>query len=368
MPERRSQSLLSSLLVGVGILLALTTVAVILEYDGPYQGWVGRLRARLSPPPAPSQPPAATAADSVSSPPPPVPALSPAPVATLAPAPPDKPASQAQPPSLDTLPPEPGTDEEAAPVLEQSDLEKRYDEAYNRILASLPQPKEGDRFRLTLIRGDQVRGTIEKLEPGRVTMRLEHGTMTYPVHVISPPDVLKLFPTIAARYQALAELRGEDKPLPDPEAVQPVGPATAALPPPPETATAPVPVEPTGPFQYDPTPGPTPEELKPTLAAFGEWLKNQHRRVGGRIADTIYARRQAGRAILYLRMDPLFLDQDYSIRYQTAEGMQIFWGLRCESNGVARANRAHVVLLDQSNRIVGGSRLDDPAVIWLRDK
>jgi len=50
MPEPRSQSLLSSLLVAVGLLLALTAVAVILEYDGPCRGWVGRPRARWSPP------------------------------------------------------------------------------------------------------------------------------------------------------------------------------------------------------------------------------------------------------------------------------------------------------------------------------
>ncbi len=365
MPERRSHSPLSSLLVGVGVLLALTTVAVILEYDGPYRGWASRLRARFSPPPAPAQAPVAV--DPVPSPPSPIPVLSPAPVAALAPAPADEPVATTQPPAPDPLPLESETIAEAAPVLEQSDLEKRYDEAYNRILAGLPQPKAGDRFCLTLVRGGQIRGTIAKLEPGRVTMRLEHGTMAYPVHLISPPDVLKLFPTIAARYQALAELQAADKPEP---AVAPA--AGAAEPPPatqpPETAMVAPAAELTGPFQYDPTPGPTPEALKPTLAAFGEWLKNQHRRVGGRIADTIYGRLQAGRAVLYLRMDPVFLDQDYSVRYQTAEGMQIFWGLRCESNGVARANRAHVVLLDQSNRIVGGSRLDDPAVIWLRDK
>lgn len=362
MPESRSQSLLSSLLVAAGLLLALTTVAVILEYDGPYRGWVGRLRARRSPPQQQEQ-----------ALPPPIPATE-TPVAVPVPAD-ESPAPAAPSPAAQTSPsPSPAapanaeaeTDEGENTPFVQSDLEKQYEESYERILAGLPQPQVGDRCRLTLLQGEQVRGTIEKLEPGRVTLRLEHGTMIYPVHLIDPRDVLKLFPTIAARYQALDELRRLGQPEPTAEPVLPPGPTAAA--PPTEVTFEPPPAEPSGPFQYDPRPGPTPTELKPTLLAFGEWLKTQHRRAGGRIADTIYARLQAGRAVLYLRMDPLFLAQDYSIRYQTAEGMQIFWGLRCEANGVARADRAHVVLLDQSNRVVGGSRLNDPAVIWLSDK
>ena len=191
MPEPRSQSLLSSLLVAAGLLLALTTVAVILEYDGPYRGWVGRLRASQAAPRQPEQPvPAASAPET------PLPAAaahppSASPVAiTLAPSPSPSPSPGA----------EPATDEGESAPFEQSDLEKQYEESYERILAGLPQPQVGERCRLTLLRGEQVRGTIEKLEPGRVTLRLEHGTMAYPVHLIDPRDVLKLFPTTGRRH------------------------------------------------------------------------------------------------------------------------------------------------------------------------
>ncbi|MDX9978962.1 MAG: hypothetical protein RBU25_02835 [Lentisphaeria bacterium] len=357
MPRPPRQSHHSPFLFALGLLLVLVTLAVILEFDGPCKGWFGRLRGRLQPVPAAPAQPAAT------QPPPAVPAPTP-----------PAPSAATVPPS-----PEPEAEEPAPPA--RSELEERYEAIYRRILAELPQPKVGDPCQLTLLQGEQVQGTIAKLEAGRITLRMEYGTMTYPVHVIEPRDTLRLFPTIAARYRALAELRQQDQP-PSPALPAPVTAIFLAAPPAsattPTAATTPLPAPPVAPppptesrtqvFRYDPTPGPTPEELKPTLAAFGDWLKSQHRRVGGRIADRIFARQQAGRAVLYLQLDPLFLSQDYSIRFQTAEGIQIFWGLRCESSGVARADRAHVVLLDQAGKIVGGSRLEDPAVIWLSEK
>jgi hypothetical protein len=247
------------------------------------------------------------------------------------------------------------------------DLETRYSELYQRFLAELPRPRIGRTYELRTRRGESIRGKLEKLEPGLVTLRLKHGTMAYPVHVLAREDVLKLFPEIAARSQALLALqKGEEPKQPD------AAPAQAAIvAPSPIAAPAPVGATPSGTpgeLRYDPTPGPTPEELKPTLLAFGDWLKTQHRRVGGRIADKIFARRQGGCAVLYLRMDPTFLAQEYGTRYQIAEGMQTFWGLRCESNSVASVAQAHVVLLDQSGRIVGGSRPYAASEIWLSNR
>jgi hypothetical protein len=365
MPSPSRQSTHSPLVIVFALVMVVATLAVILEFDGPFKGWAGRLRERLHPSPPPASQP------SVSPP-------SAAPTATHRPQPAAAPPTSPAPVETAIVVPEPT--EEEAPAPEKSDLEKRYDEIYQRILAELPQPRIGDPCQLRLVQGGVVQGTIEKLEPGRITLRVQYGTMAYPVHVIDPRDALRLFPTIAARYRALAELRRQSQDQStQPEEPAPTAP-TAPRPPPTTTAAAaPQPLPPApqtttpvtsrlGTFQYDPTPGPTPEELKPTLAAFGDWLKSQHRRIGGRIADRIFARQQAGRAVLYLQLDPLFLDQDYSVRFQTAEGIQIFWGLRCESSGVARSDRAHVVLLDQAGNIVGGSRLEDPAVIWLSEK
>lgn len=358
MPKSPRPSPRFPFLLALGLLMVLVTLAVILEFDGPCKGWFGRLRERLQPAPAaPTQPAATTTPPAVlPSPPPP-------PVATVASS------------------PEPEAAEPAPPA--RSELEERYEAIFRRILAELPQPNVGDACEFTLLQGERVQGTIAKLEAGRITLRMEYGTMTYPVHVIEPRDTLRLFPTIAARYRALAELRQQNQP---PQSAPPAPVTAISLAPPtvsattPTALTTPVPPPPAAPpppaptvsrtqvFRYDPTPGPTPEELKPTLAAFGDWLVSQHRRVGGRIADRIFARQQADRAVLYLQLDPLFLSQDYSIRFQTAEGIQLFWGLRCESSGVARSDHAHVVLLDQAGNIVGGSRLEDPAVIWLSEK
>lgn len=152
-----------------------------------------------------------------------------------------------------------------------------------------------------------------------------------------------------------------------PKTEEPLPPEIEAPAPPPLPPPLPVAVPQPGPFRYDPAPTPTPEELKPVLAAFGDWLKTQHQRMGGRIADRLFARQQNDRAVLYLRLDPLFIRQENHFRRQTAEGLQQFWGLRCASSGVARADHAHVVLIDQTGKIVGGSRLDDAETIWLHD-
>ena len=340
-----------ALLIAACVVVALTAVGVILECRGPFRGWLGRLRGTLAGTGEPSSPVAAPG--------------EPTPVAAgAAPVPASPVASAASVPaaaeaSVSVSPP-------------PSALHSRYAELYAERLAKLRQPEIGAACRLALLSGEKVRGRLAKLEPGRVTLLLEHGTQSFMVHTISRKDVLKLFPAFVARNQAMAALRREMA-----ARNAPAGPASQA--PVAEVPDASLPERQVDPPQeadvsandlrsYDPTPGPTPERLKPTLAAFGDWLKTQHRRVGGRIADKIYARRQAGRTVLYLRMDPMFMAQDYGTRYQIAEGMQIFWALRCQGNGVAGMARAHVVLLDQRNRIVGGSRLNDPTDIWLQGK
>jgi hypothetical protein len=114
-------------------------------------------------------------------------------------------------------------------------------------------------------------------------------------------------------------------------------------------------------------PAPTPEGIRPALAAFGEWLKVQHRRVGGRIATRIYAKDSKGNAVLYLVMDPSFLAQDYDVRHRTAVGIQQFWAFRCQGMGVSDLSAAHLVMVNVQGRIVGGSRPEDPADIWVTE-
>jgi len=345
-PVRRNHALL----IAACVVVAFASVGVILECRGPFRGWLGRLRAELARTGEPSSPvvapgdPASVAAGTGS-----VPAGPASPVVSV-----------------------PAAESDASALPPPSGLHSRYAELYAERLAELPQPVIGAACRLALLSGGKVRGRLAKLEPGRVTLQLEHGTQSFMAHRISRKDVLRLFPAIVARSQAMAALRREVAarnvpPGPDsPAAVAEVLDARLSE----RQVDLPQEADVSADDRrgYDPTPGPTPEALKPTLAAFRDWLKTQHRRVGGRIADKIHARRQAGRTVLYLRMDPMFMAQDYGTRYQIAEGMQIFWALRCQGNGVAGMGRAHVVLLDQRNRIVGGSRFNDPTDIWLQGK
>jgi hypothetical protein len=327
------------------ILICLATMgaalAVILDRNGPYSGWIANLRQRMVP-----------RANGAPSEPHPVPETPMTPATPPPPAQPPTPAGElGRPVPAEPLPEPPP----------RSSLERHYDELYQRFLADLPKPRLGRTYELKTRRGERIRGKLEKLEPGLVTLRLKHGTMAYPVHILAREDVLRLFPEIAARSRALAAVQEGD--ATEKPAGRPLPAGTESLPPSAPSGSAP-PSQPC----YDPTPGPTPEELKPTLLAFGDWLKTQHRRVGGRIADRIFARLQADSAVLYLRMDPMFLAQDYGTRYQIAESVQTFWGLRCESNSVAKVSHAHVVLLDQSGQIIGGSRPYAAAEIWLSNK
>ncbi|MCK5806354.1 MAG: hypothetical protein KAI66_26215, partial [Lentisphaeria bacterium] len=105
----------------------------------------------------------------------------------------------------------------------------------------------------------------------------------------------------------------------------------------------------------------------PALQAFGKWLEMQHRRVGGRIATRISARRQKGNAVLYLVMDPAFLEQDYDLRHRMAVGIQQIWAFRCQGMGLADLSSAHLVMVGTKERIVGGSRPDDASDIWVAE-
>ena len=119
--------------------------------------------------------------------------------------------------------------------------------------------------------------------------------------------------------------------------------------------------------KYDVRRAPTPAGIKPVLRAFAEWLKTQHRRVGGRIGIRLYAKEQSGNVVLYLVMDPTFLAQDYDLRHRMAVGIQQFWAFRCQGMGVADLNSAHLVLVSPEGRVVGGSRPDDPADVWVAE-
>jgi hypothetical protein len=281
---------------------------------------------------------------------------------------------------------------------EKTALEKEYDEIYARHIGRFTRPALGQKVEVKFWDGNTLEGKLIGLTSASATLEIQYGTITCPVQRVHPSMYPVLFPEQAARQVALQELSQRHAP-PQPVAAavaptvavaepdggrppapvgEPAGPVAdpgdpgetvAGGPGEPEPDPAPARVTAAAAIRYDPAPAKTPEPLRAAITAFGQWLNVQHRRVGGRIGQRIYAKQQGHAAVLYMVVDPSFTEQTYDIRYQIAEGIWQFWGLRCETAGNVRDPRdAHLVMIDDKGRILGGSTPDDGARIWVERK
>jgi hypothetical protein len=199
-------------------------------------------------------------------------------------------------------------------------------------------------------------------------MMLEYGTMAYAINQITRKTVNQLFPERAAKLMAMKELRRRHQPqAPAPERRASKADARPGTGAPGQVAAddEDVAYNPATPVKYDPTPAPTPERLTGVVKEFGGWMTYQHRRVGGKIADKVYAKQQGLASVMYLVVNPLFLKQSYDLRFQLAEGLQKFWAFRCEGAGICGVPDAHLVLLDPNGRMIGGSTPDDSSDVWV---
>ena len=273
---------------------------------------------------------------------------------------------------------------------ERQGLETYFEERLRKRLAQAPKPQMGRLYHVSLRAGGEIVGRLEKLADGRITLRTQHGTLVMPIHRVSRHDTVALFPHEAARQMAMRDVQkhvnrlieakieaaekaaaAAEKPV---SALAGLEPAAAATADEGEDQAEPVESPPVlrvaarvGKPTYDVRRAPTPEEIKPALRAFAEWLKTQHRRVGGRIGTRLYAKKQSGNVVLYLVMDPTFLAQEYDLRHRMAVGIQQFWAFRCQGMGVADLSSAHLVMVSPKGRVVGGSRPDDPADVWVAE-
>lgn len=118
---------------------------------------------------------------------------------------------------------------------------------------------------------------------------------------------------------------------------------------------------------YDFTPAPTPVVAKSVLKEFASWLERQHRSVGGKIADSMYAKAGNGRLVVFLQVNPEFMAQDFDTRLLLAESIQEYWAERCATLRLCGRRDAHAVFLDpDGSRIVGGSRPENATEVWMR--
>lgn len=258
-------------------------------------------------------------------------------------------------------------------------LEMLYESLRAAYLDEFHAPKAGQRYTIRLRDGRRVTGTLLEAKPGSLTVQLEYGSMVIPIHRVASTDYPRFFPERAASLAALHDLRDTQariartgqpsSSMHSPEAEATANPAideteagadTVPGTTDPDTSIASEKVT------FQPIPRKSDDEFRPALTAFAQWLEYQHRRVGGRIATTVYAKRHNDAAVLYLVMAPQFLAQDYDLRFQLAEGLWQFWAFRCEAMGIARhAESAYIAMLDDQNEIIGGSRPDDAGSVWM---
>lgn len=265
---------------------------------------------------------------------------------------------------------------------ERDEMQQLFEARFAQRLAEIPPPEVGKTYQVRMRDGGEVSGVLAQFADGRIVLRTAHGSIALPIDRVNRRDSMALFPREAARQLALQDVQRRVDELIDakvataPQAAASVAPsakpaATAVGEPAPEApvaAVASVSSTKVDRPKYDPRPAPTPESLKPAMTAFAEWLTAQHRRVGARIVDRLFAKEQAGNAVLYLVMDSAFLGQEYDIRHRTTVGIQQFWSFRCQGLGVADLASSHVVLLDGNGRLVGGSRPEDAADIWVSER
>ncbi|MBT3375927.1 MAG: hypothetical protein HN742_40560 [Lentisphaerae bacterium] len=361
--------------------------AVVCEYVGPTRGWLGRLTGQ---PPPTAQPAAPQASASPAQPSTPSSSTQTAPVATPSPVSSNSgnvADTSVQSPG-ETRTPEPARrrQPEAAPAGEENDepVKTEREIEYERLVAGylkkLPAPNLGKKYKILLRNRQAVEGKLIDISPGKITLQMRYGELTYALHQVHPKSTTKLFPERAAHFMAMralkkkreaeAEAARKREQAAQAALVRPARPDPAGGT---EIATAPTPPRPqrllparTGAPTYNTTAAKTPEHLLETVRAFGTWLKFQHQRVGGRIADKIHAKQQGGSVVLYLNANALFLQQDYGTRFQLTEGLYKFWAFRCDAHRVIRElSDAHVVLVGPNGKIIGGSAPRNSADIWV---
>jgi len=260
--------------------------------------------------------------------------------------PPDKPVDESLPEADPNEPPP------------MSELELLYNDEYAKALATMTPPTLGEQYSIKLRNKMTVEGRLFEVATGRIKLQVKYGTMFIPVDNVHPIEYARLFPEQAAKLMAvkvvneILKQRAAIASVPDGE---PDG-VTEPSKPPPSTARA----------KYDPSLAPTPKHLKDTVDMYGQWLEFQKRRAGVQFVDAIYAKESGRNIELYMVMNEAYTVQDYDVRFSLADALWKPWSFRCQGAGLIRSmSNAHMILIDDKRKIIGGSSIDDGADVWV---
>ena len=89
---------------------------------------------------------------------------------------------------------------------EKSEYEKLYDKLFEKYLKKYKEPKVGDKYKFALCNGSIAEGILKSASDGKVVIKDQYGSMTYPINSVSTKSYPKLFPKRAAKIQTLREI------------------------------------------------------------------------------------------------------------------------------------------------------------------
>jgi hypothetical protein len=238
----------------------------------------------------------------------------------------------------------------------QLSMQALYDSLFKKYRKKFKDPEIGKEYTVYLKSG-KAKGTLKSFSDGKIVIQRSGATITYRMDQISKRSYPKLFPKKAAKILALKKMK---KTLKENAAAEKAREEED------EYIASKTGVAKDTKFEFEVEAQPTPKRLKKPLVAFGEWVKVQQRRIGGKLGEKIYAKQQGRNVVLYMQTSKLFRKQSYDVRFSVAEGMWQIWGFKCIDYGAARApNQAYIVLLGKRNRIIGNSTINNTSDVWV---
>ncbi|MFW5802648.1 MAG: hypothetical protein ACOCWJ_01910 [Verrucomicrobiota bacterium] len=277
-------------------------------------------------------------------------------------------------------------------LVEKTEMERMYEALCDIHLQRLRKPRIGHAYNFRFSNGQTEEGRLESAGKGAISARLKHGVIQIPIQAMAARERVRFFPEQAARILALRDLGRTTRQLEQVRVREEIrrGRKIASTGATEERDDSPGgedghenresgsasqanPFLPDGEFsaesaiKFAPAPAASPDEIKPLLMTFVQWLNVQQHRVGGKIAKSVHAKRHASKSVvLYLQTAPAFRAQNYETRFRLADSIWQFWSFRCHDAGlVPHPRRAFLVLVDSEQRIVGGSRAHQSNDVWV---
>ncbi|MCJ8328925.1 MAG: hypothetical protein HRT89_01760 [Lentisphaeria bacterium] len=248
---------------------------------------------------------------------------------------------------------------------EAAHLEKLHKQFLKEELAKCRKVRIKKIYTLELKSGERFIGTLIMITSSRAIFTSAKGDRVLEPKQLTQKSKKKLFPKAIAKEIANQRYDREvEKLYPPEEPVAVVRTQTRKT----GTPTPRRKANPYAPFAgYDASPAKTPKHLLNVLKQFKLWLDMQNRRSGVGIVTKIWAKQQGKYIVCYMTMGNIWNKVDRDKRVTVCDMYWRMWSYRARSERkVSSTKRAHIVLLDKSNNIVGGSSKNKASNVWVK--